>query len=256
MEISVTPAELRDILQLRECYRGEMNCQVVHDSLHRRPGWTVSYLLRCGPAIAGYGTVAAGGPWDGRPTIFEFYVLPDYRLRSFALFEQFLAVSGATSFEVQSNDGLVTTLLHTYAGDIRSEKIVFADAVTTELPSEGAVLRAVTPEAEVLAFRERRSGCADWHLEWQGQVVASGGLCFHYNASYADVFMDVGERWRRQGFGALIVQELKRTARALGQVPAARCSPDNVASRRTLQKAGFVPYAHILLGELRAGAVP
>jgi hypothetical protein len=43
---------------------------------------------------------------------------------------------------------------------------------------------------------------------------------------------------------------LKRAAYQLGSVPCARCSPDNVASRKTLQKAGLVPFAHILNGTI------
>jgi len=58
--------------------------------------------------------------------------------------------------------------------------------------------------------------------------------------------MDVVERFRRRGLGAFLVQELKRVAYELGRIPCARCNPDNVASRMTLQKAGFVPHAHIL----------
>jgi RimJ/RimL family protein N-acetyltransferase len=34
----------------------------------------------------------------------------------------------------------------------------------------------------------------------------------------------------------------------LGSVPAARCNPHNIASRKTLQKTGFVPCGHILTG--------
>jgi GNAT superfamily N-acetyltransferase len=63
--------------------------------------------------------------------------------------------------------------------------------------------------------------------------------------------MDVAEPFRRRGFGAYLVQELKRAAYGLGSIPGARCSPDNVASRLTLQKAGFVPYAHMLNGAIR-----
>jgi GNAT superfamily N-acetyltransferase len=58
--------------------------------------------------------------------------------------------------------------------------------------------------------------------------------------------MDVAERFRRRGLGAFLVQELKRIAYGLQSIPCARCNTDNVASRMTLQKAGFVPYAHIL----------
>jgi GNAT superfamily N-acetyltransferase len=62
--------------------------------------------------------------------------------------------------------------------------------------------------------------------------------------------MDIEEPFRRRGFGAYLVQELKRLSYELGSIPAARCSPENHPSRKTLQKAGFVPYAHILNGSM------
>jgi hypothetical protein len=55
-------------------------------------------------------------------------------------------------------------------------------------------------------------------------------------------------------WGAYFVQELKRIAYEMGGIPAARCSPENVASRKTLQKAGFVPFAHILVGPIQTNS--
>jgi hypothetical protein len=72
-----------------------MNCQIVHDSIHRRPGWTSSYLLHVGERAAGFGSVAIGGPWKDKPALFEFYVLPQERTRAFDLFEALLEVTGA-----------------------------------------------------------------------------------------------------------------------------------------------------------------
>src|SRR5438445_9280978 len=46
----------------------------------------------------------------------------------------------------------------------------------------------------------------------------------------------------------LLVQELKRVCYEQGNVPAARCNPTNIASRNSLQKAGFDPCGHILSG--------
>ena len=68
--------------------------------------------------------------------------------------------------------------------------------------------------------------------------------------------MDVAEPFRRRGFGSFLVQELKRVCYEGGHVPAARCGVDNVASRRTLQKAGFVPCGHILQGPVDSAATP
>jgi RimJ/RimL family protein N-acetyltransferase len=63
--------------------------------------------------------------------------------------------------------------------------------------------------------------------------------------------MEVGEPFRQRGLGSFLVQELKRVCYEGGHVPAARCNTGNVASRRTLQKAGLVPCGHILTGAVR-----
>ena len=54
----------------------------------------------------------------------------------------------------------------------------------------------------------------------------------------------------QQGFGSYLVQELKRVCYEAGKKPAARCNADNVASRRTLQKAGFLPCGRLLVGDV------
>jgi GNAT superfamily N-acetyltransferase len=228
-----------------------MNCQIVHDSIHRRAGWTTTYALVVDDIDAGFGSIAIGGPWTGHPTIFEFYVLPAYRGCAFHLFEELLEASGARLMEIQSNDALIAAMLHTYARDIRSEKIVFCDGVTTALESNGTVLEPMTSDEVVRRAMADCQGGAEWRLRLGNEAVATGGILFHYNAPYGDIYMDVAEPFRRRGFGAYLVQELKRLAYLHGGIPGARCSPDNIASRLTLQKAGFVPYAHMLNGAIR-----
>jgi GNAT superfamily N-acetyltransferase len=222
----------------------------VHDSIHRRPGWTTTYALAVDDSKAGFGSIAIGGPWTGSPTIFEFYVLPAYRGCAFQLFEELVAACGARVMEIQSNDALPAVMLHTYARDIRSEKIIFRDGVTTTLESNGAVLEPMTGEEEARRAIAARQGGSEWRLRLGNETVATGGILFHYNPPYGDIYMDVAEPFRRRGFGAYLVQELKRVAYVLGSVPGARCSPHNIASRLTLQKAGFVPYAHMLNGAI------
>jgi GNAT superfamily N-acetyltransferase len=112
------------------------------------------------------------------------------------------------------------------------------------------VLQRVTPEAEDARAFAERAGQSEWSLEFDGRVVGNGAILFHYNHPYCDLAMEIVADHRRRGLGAYFVQELKRRAYALGGIPAARCSPDNIASRRTLQKAGFVPYAHMIVGKL------
>jgi GNAT superfamily N-acetyltransferase len=238
------------ILPLRTRFRQEMNCQIVHDSIHTRRGWTSSYALGLGGMTAGFGSIAIAGPWKDKPTIFEFYVLPAHRGRAFDLFETFVEASGARFMEIQSNDTVLAVMLHTYARDIWSEKIVFADRLTTALPAGGAVLQQLTSDEEIQLSIAERAGQAEWQLQVDGQSAGSGAILFHYNVPYCDLAMEIAEPFRRRGFGSYLVQELKRAAYQLGGLPCARCSPDNVGSRKTLQKAGLVPFAHILNGTI------
>ena len=241
------------ILPLRTRFRQEMNCQIVHDSIHTRPGWTSSYALHLDGTLAGFGSIAIAGPWKDKPTIFEFYVLPTHRGRAFDLFETFVEATGARLMEIQSNDTVLAMMLHTYAREIWSEKIVFADQLTTTLPANGAALQQLTPDEDIRLSIAERAGQAEWLLQVDGQSAGNGAILFHYNHPFCDLAMEIAEPYRRRGFGSYLVQELKRAAYQLGSLPCARCSPDNVASRKTLQKAGLVPFAHILNGSIPDG---
>ena len=238
MHASAKPVSFEEIRPWRDQYRAEMNCQIVHDNMHYREGWTESYLLELAGAPVGYGAILVSGPWKGTRTVFEFYVTPPHRNRVFDLFETLLAASAADAFEIQSSETILNALIHARTREIETERIVFEDGITTAHAVEGAVLR------------KRGEPDNDWALEVGGEVVAWGGVLYHYNRPYGDVYMEVAEAQRRRGYGAYLVQELKLICYEGGSIPAARSNPTNIASHRTLQKAGFVPCALILVGKL------
>jgi len=157
------------------------------------------YTLELGGTAVGFGSIAVSGPWKEKPTVLEFYVMPELRTRAFDLFEVLLDISGARFMEIQSNDLLPAIMLHTYARDIASEKIVFHDKAATELPSHGATLRQVTSNEETRAHIEQQQGGAEWVLELDGNTIGQGGIMFHYNRPYADIYMEVTEPFRRRG---------------------------------------------------------
>jgi RimJ/RimL family protein N-acetyltransferase len=238
MEFSAKPVTVAEIRPWRDLYRQEMNCQIVHDSMHARAGWAQPYLIEAAGTPAGYGSLLVGGQWEGTRTIFEYYVTPRHRSRVFDLFDCLRTASEATAVKAQTNDALLTVMLHAFAHNITAEKIVFEDKLTTAHAIEGVTLRH-RPKPE-----------DDWVLESDGIVAATGGIMYHYNRPYGDIYMAVAEPFRQRGLGCYIVQELKRICYELGSIPCARCNPDNLASRKTLQKAGFVPCATILTGVL------
>jgi GNAT superfamily N-acetyltransferase len=250
MVIAARVSRLSKIEPLREEYRAEMNCQIVHDSIHHRPGWTREYALESDGATVGYGSVAIAGPWRETPALYEFYVQSRHRTQTFDLFASLLPVCGAAIIETQSNAPMLTVMLHTFARNIRTESILFRDAFQTSLAPAGAAIRAATAQdTEVLEQQGLDEG-AGWLVTFNGAIAGAGDVLYHYNPPYGDIYMAVAEPFRRKGLGAFLVQELKAICRAGGKVPAARCNVGNLASRRTLQRSGFVPCGNILAGDL------
>jgi GNAT superfamily N-acetyltransferase len=246
LDVTMVPPE--EVRPFRELYRKEMNCQIIHDSWHGR-GWTDSYLLRLNDRVVGYGLVG-GIRVDPKDIITEFYVLPDHRARSLPLFRRLIAASHAKTIEVQTNDILLTLMVYDSSSDIKSDVILFHDALTTNLVIPGVTFRRVTEADKEIIFAHTGEPVGDWMIEANGEIAATGGILFHYNVPYGDIYMEVAEPCRRRGYGSYLVQELKRTCYEMGKVPAARCNATNLASRATLQKAGMLPCARMLTGAI------
>jgi GNAT superfamily N-acetyltransferase len=243
-------SELSEIEPLRQEYRDEMSCQIVHDSIHRRPGWTQEYALDLEGETVGYGSVAIAGPWRDAAALYEFYVRPEHRMRTFDLFASLLNICGARIIETQSNAPVLTVMLHTFARNIRSEAILFRDAFRTSLAPEGASFRGAAAEDAAHLRQHGLDESAPWLLTWKGEIAGAGGVLYHYNPPYGDIYMEIAEPFRRNGLGAYLVQELKAVCRKDAKVPAARCNVGNLSSRNTLQRAGFVPCGNIVAGDL------
>lgn len=250
MSVAVRVSELCEITALRMKYREEMNCQIVHDSIHVRPGWTREYILELGGSPVGYGSLAVSGPWRDTTALYEFYIENEQRTRAFDLFAALLAVSEAQVIETQTNDRLLTVMLHTLSRRVRTESILFEDSFQTSFAPEGACVRAAaTEDTEMLRYLELDDQ-AQWVVTLNGEIAGAGGVLYHYNRPYGDIYMKIAEPLRRRGLGAYLVQELKAACRASDSVPAARCNVENLASRRALQKSGFIPCGNIVIGEL------
>jgi GNAT superfamily N-acetyltransferase len=247
VEIQVLRVGPEEVTPLRELYRKQMNCQIVHDSFPRR-GLSDPYLILVGGRAAGYGTVANRHP---KGAVDEFYTLPAYRASALPMFQQLLAESKATKIRAQTNDRLMLLMLYDCAKSITSETILFEDAFSSQLSCPSGLLRKTAEATELPVFEHHSEPVGDWMIESEGTIVATGGALFHYNPPYGDIYMEVSEPYRRRGFGSYLVQELKRICYEMGKVPAARCSVTNTASRKTLEKAGLLPCARVLMGRVK-----
>jgi GNAT superfamily N-acetyltransferase len=196
--------------------------------------------------IRGGSAVAYGGVWnrhfEGR--VMEFYAVPRSSVDPERGLRELVAASGATHMEAQTNMAAMLRLIRECATDISEEKLLFED---------GARARLTCPEA---TFRRRRgedeAPDGEWVVSIGGDVVAGGGVLTHYNRPYGDLYLEVREDFRGRGVGSYMVQELRRVAREAGYVPAARCAPENEASRRTLERGGLVACGSLLAGRVLA----
>lgn len=247
MKIDVTHVSVEEILPLRELHRAEMRCQIVHDSLHER-GLSRSYRLRLDGAVVGYGSVFGLGD-EPKDTVDEFFVRVEHRGAAQFLFRGLVEASGAKKIQAQTNDALLSLMLFDFAGEVRRDRILFEDGFTSRLEASDVTFRRVGEEHASRRIGGRPLGQAgEWFLDRDEEVVAAGGVLFHYNPPYGDVYMEVAEPHRRRGYGSFLVQELKRVCYEMGKTPAARCQAGNVPSRRTLQRAGMLPCGSILVG--------
>lgn len=193
--------------------------------------------------------VAYGGVWNRHfpDRLMEFYAVPGSSVEPIHGLRELVAASGATHIEAQTNIPGMLRLLHACATDVTEENVLFQEGGHTDLACRGAT------------FRRRGQGDDDapdgeWVVSLGGTAVAAGGVLTHYNRPYGDVYIEVREDFRGRGIGSWMVQELRRVARAAGYVPAARCDPENEASRRTLERGGLVVCGSLLAGRIGSAA--
>lgn len=248
MEIKAIPATLKEIQSLRALYLQETNAQIRYNACHER-GWTDTYLLTVNGLTVGYGSVK-GQEIKGRDTVFECYVIPSFRSMANELFAELLAVTGVGYIECQSNDPVLPALLYAFARNIQSPVILFKEGTVTRYTIPDVIFRP--RQDEDILFEHYSEPEGDYVLEVDSKIVGTGGFMVHYNHPFADIYMEVTERFRRTGLGSYMVQQIKRECYLAGRVPAARCNMENIASRATMLKAGLTIAGYMLIGEVAA----
>ncbi|MDW3197406.1 MAG: GNAT family N-acetyltransferase [Cytophagales bacterium] len=246
--ISIRKCSYQEIQSLRKLYLQEQNCQIRYDSCHWR-GWADHYALSQEEKLIGYGAVKGLEELSDRDTIFEVYILPPFRGLSSNCLSVLLDSSGARYMEAQTNDLQTTQLLCQDCEHIRSDVILFEDAMQTDFPDQGTTFRKRRPTDLVFG---KQSDKDEYVLLLNDQVVAAGGFLLHYNEPFADLYMEVDPEHRRKGYAALILQEIKKACYLAGRIPAARCNISNPGSKASLLKAGFKIVGCMVTGEIKS----
>ncbi len=207
-----------------------------------------SYLLFVDGIVVGYGSVKGKDSLTARDAVFEFYVSSPYRGLSSFIFHELITTSAATFIECQSNDINLSSMLYEFSKNSIADVILFDDGIATNHKIPNVIFRH-RKDGDTI-FKHTFEPIGDYVLEWEGEIVATGGFMLHYNLPFADLFMEVMKNKRRIGLGSFLIQELKKECYLSGRVPAARCNIDHTASKSTLIKAGMKVCGYMLTGEL------
>jgi GNAT superfamily N-acetyltransferase len=245
--VSARSVDASAIAPWRERYIAEIDAQVRYDATHRR-GWADHYAVSLDGEDVGYGAIKGLNEPADRDSLFELYVDPPARPHAVPLARAVLAAAGARCLQCQTNDAPFYAVFRQVTTDVVVEAILFADAGATSLEVPGAVGRRRRDDDAI--FEHTAEPVGDFVVEYGGEVVATGGALTHYNAPYADLYMEVRPDARRRGFGALVLQAAKRDCYARGLVPAARTGVTNLASQATLRRAGLRPCGFVLQGRV------
>lgn len=187
MSISVRSCELTEIVSFRKQYHQEMLCQIIHDSIHERAGWSLEYAMEIDGVAVGYGSVAVGGPWKTMHSLYEFYVARESRRHLFDLFAALRTSSDLNRIETQTNDPFLSVMLHTFGQNIQAEAILFADQFETDLSPKGAGFRH-REEGDIEELKGfELDDTAGWVVTSNGSIAGAGGALYHYNRPFGDV---------------------------------------------------------------------
>jgi GNAT superfamily N-acetyltransferase len=248
VELKIVKTDLETIQPLRNLFLQEKNFQVRYDSCHWR-GWADEYVFIDGGAQIGYGSVMGKDDLKLRDSIFEFYLVPEFRNRAAVIFVELIKASEVIYIECQSNDLLLSGMLCEFAKNISSDVVLFKAGAETHHTFDDVIFRRKLDTDRLFDHHSEPEG--DYVLEKNGEIVASGGFLLHYNKPFADLYMEVQAQHRRKGYGSFLIQEVKKVCYLAGRVPAARCNITNPASKATLLKGGMEIAGYMLTGEVK-----
>jgi ribosomal protein S18 acetylase RimI-like enzyme len=237
------------IESLRAMFLTENHCQIRFDAVHRR-GWADEYLLILDGCTVGYGSIKGLRETDDRDSIFEWYLRPETRFASDKIFQRLIDVTAAKYIVAQTNQPQLSGLQARHASSLSSEALLFGNPIIKqESAPSGCRFRKIELRDNPL-FAHRAEPEGTFGIERNGVIVATAGYLQHYNFPFVDLYLEVRDDCRGRGIGRYLIQELIKYCFLVGRIPAARCNPANLASKKCLLCGGFKQVGSILIGQL------
>jgi RimJ/RimL family protein N-acetyltransferase len=252
-------AALHDLESLRQQQTFDLKGQV-HDPLEERIELAEPNCLKIRLAGRDVGYALLDYKWKIRITLLEYYLVPSCRRDAKLVLGELIRKFHCGYWFVNSQDSFALPLLlecrwpyeldgylfsverPTSAEGKNTEMIGIARAIPDDLESTYRLIRQdgfyTGNGRKALAIRIRNAEI--YLLRSNGEPIGVGFVSpLARTPSYADIAMIIDNKHRGKGFGFQLVRQLIQISLEKGLIPTALTSPQNIASRRTLEKCGF-----------------
>ncbi len=195
--------------------------------------------------------------------LLEFFLINEYIPLCEEIFKLIIEKLLIKKVYCKSFDFLLLKCCITFYKSIKIKGVLFRDIINKniELPLPNISVRLGDPQdfAKILIFKKDFFECEGeirYFLEnkklilffIENEILGCGIFSRTIkNRPDYDIGMVVHPKYRRKGFGAYIINYLKEYCYKNNFRPTCGCAFENIASRRTLEKAGFISKHNLLV---------
>ena len=193
--------------------------------------------------------------------LLRFHLLENYQARAQEIFRWIVSTYGIQYAIISTIEPLYFSLCLDIQRSIVLHSYLFRDNQCSELPSglsTGTFRKAEKRELDDITcfYRANTEGSGEWieaflkarlnreelFVSYDLQTLVATGECIpsQKQPSYADLGIVVAQSYRGRGLGSSMLLQLKKHCYEAGWKPICSCAADNYASKRSIEKAGFI----------------
>ncbi|URZ07646.1 GNAT family N-acetyltransferase [Clostridium felsineum] len=202
---------------------------------------------------------------NSRKMLVQFYVSKEYYVRGEEIFKYIIKSEIVEKAAVSTKEPKFMALCLDYQKNIAVDSYIFTDneKIRYELNSFSKLSFRLAQKQDI---DEIKSKCATAFEGYYDDLIDNNQLFVLYDndnllgigefriikthgEKYGDIGMHVVEKYREKGMGTYIIVKLKEHCYIKNLIPMACCDVKNSASKKTLEKSGFIADHRIIVCE-------
>ena len=211
---------------------------------------------------------------DSNNYLLRFHLLEAYQAQAQEIFRWIISTHNIRHAIASTIEPLYFSLCLDFQRSIEPHTYLFRDNTRVELsscPSNSLFRKAEKRELDAISrfYHANTEGSGEWietflherlsHEElfvlYDREALVATGECIpsQKQPPYADLGMIVAQSYRGKGLGSSMLIQLKQHCYETGWKPICSCAADNLASKKAIEKAGFISEHRMVRIQLKMG---